>query len=128
MQCWVYGNSLENSLVAVVVPDKDAVLALCKKKNIAAPDLTTGCQDESIQSTILKDVRECCVGAGLRGYALFVHTYMHKCMHAYERNRQAGRQTDRHTHTNTVSWWRAVEAREEKVSPQKHMNVRSSPR
>ena len=28
MQCWVYGNSFENALVAVIVPDKDAVLGL----------------------------------------------------------------------------------------------------
>ena len=32
MQCWVYGNSFENALVAVIVPDKDAVLGLCRRK------------------------------------------------------------------------------------------------
>lgn len=30
MQCWVYGNSFENSLVAVIVPDKDAVWRICE--------------------------------------------------------------------------------------------------
>lgn len=79
MQCWVYGNSFENALVAVIVPDKDAVMGLCRRKNIAAADLAAACLAKSVQDTILTDVRECCVAAGLRGYehpkALYLETY-----------------------------------------------------
>lgn len=34
LQCWVYGNSFETSLVAIVAPDKDSVLSHCQKMGI----------------------------------------------------------------------------------------------
>jgi len=79
MQCWVYGNSFENSLVAVIVPDKDAVMGLCKRRGVAAADLSAACQDLSVQASILTDVRECCVAAGLRGYEHPKALYLETC-------------------------------------------------
>jgi len=67
LQSWVYGNSLEPALVAVVVPDKEAVLSWCKKHGISG-SLQQVCRDSRVQKMILSDIRECCVSASLRGY------------------------------------------------------------
>ncbi|KAJ1478341.1 hypothetical protein T484DRAFT_1817978, partial [Baffinella frigidus] len=66
LQAWVYGNSLENSLVCVVVPDPEPVLAFCKKHDIPG-DLEQVCADPSVHAAVLHDIREHCASAGLRG-------------------------------------------------------------
>mmetsp|Transcript_61802 Transcript_61802/g.145352 ORF Transcript_61802/g.145352 Transcript_61802/m.145352 type:complete len:776 (+) Transcript_61802:170-2497(+) len=77
MQCWVYGNSFEHSLVAVVVPEKDTVMRYCREHDIDE-DLSKVCSFPEVQEAIFKDIRDCCQEAGLRGYehpkAIYIET------------------------------------------------------
>jgi len=77
LQCWVYGNSFETSLVAVVAPDRDSILAQCAKMGIQG-DLAQVCTTDAVQKLIFDDMTACARSSGLRGYecpkAIFIET------------------------------------------------------
>mmetsp|Transcript_24029 Transcript_24029/g.48216 ORF Transcript_24029/g.48216 Transcript_24029/m.48216 type:complete len:241 (-) Transcript_24029:137-859(-) len=66
-QGWVYGNSFEHSLVAVVVPEQASVMKLCRELNIEG-DLAKVCSYPEVQDAVFHDIRERCQESGLRGY------------------------------------------------------------
>ena len=59
-QCFVYGDSLQNSLVAIVVPDEAPALAWAKDQNdsrLAQASFAEVCKSEQLKSAILSDIR-----------------------------------------------------------------------
>lgn len=55
-QSFVYGDSLKNNVVAIVVPDKDAVTAWGKAAGTANPDYDTICADEQFKKDLFADL------------------------------------------------------------------------
>lgn len=55
MQIWVYGNSLESTLVAVAVPN-EAVIKEWAKSNGSEDDMAKLCQDPKAQAYILSQL------------------------------------------------------------------------
>ena len=51
-QVWVYGNSFESSLVAVVVPNPDNVKALAQRLGVSG-DIATLCKDPKVVKGVL---------------------------------------------------------------------------
>jgi long-chain acyl-CoA synthetase len=54
-QSFVYGQSLESSLVAVVVPDSEFLMPWAEKNGIEG-DFAALCQDPTVVEAVLKDV------------------------------------------------------------------------
>lgn len=54
-QSFVYGNSLKNNVVAMVVPDKEAAKAWAKKKGISF-DFDSVCQSEEFKKELFDDL------------------------------------------------------------------------
>ncbi|CAM9678327.1 unnamed protein product [Chrysoparadoxa australica] len=67
-QSFVYGDSLKDSLVAVVVPDPDALLALGRNKGLERMDLRDLCTHDAIQKAVLEDIRASGIRAKLQGF------------------------------------------------------------
>jgi long-chain acyl-CoA synthetase len=69
-QCFVYGDSLQSSLVAIVVPDEDVVRGWAESN---APTLTKGsfdalCQSEILKSAIMSDIKKLSTKSSLHGF------------------------------------------------------------
>lgn len=59
-QCFVYGDSLQNSLVAIVVPDEEPALAWAKNQNdsrLAQASFAEACKSDVLKSTLLSDIK-----------------------------------------------------------------------
>lgn len=67
-QSFVYGDSLQNSLVAVLVPDAEALEKWCIKRGINLPTHAARCADNRVKTAILRDVAAMADGAKLQGF------------------------------------------------------------
>ena len=66
-QCFVYGDSLRAALVAVVVPDPDALLPWAAGRGLPQ-DLGRLCSDPSVTAAVLRSMLEEGRAAKLRGF------------------------------------------------------------
>ena len=66
-QSWVYGDSLRPQLVAVVVPDPEALQPWAASRRMTQ-DIATLCQDPQVKKAILKSMQEEGRAAGLKGF------------------------------------------------------------
>jgi long-chain acyl-CoA synthetase len=77
-QMFVYGDSLQNWLVGIVVPDEDAVRAYLRQSNVpmAGKPFQEICQDASIKDLIFKDMEQLAVDAKLNSYEKVKDIYL----------------------------------------------------
>ena len=68
-QCFVYGDSLQSALVALVVPDEEPTLAwAAKDEKLAGASFPQICQSDSLQKAILQDIQRLSQESGLHGF------------------------------------------------------------
>jgi long-chain acyl-CoA synthetase len=67
LQVFVYGDSLQSSLVAVVVPDPEALLPWAAERGIGG-DLGVLCANAHVRDAVLKSMQEQAREAQLRGF------------------------------------------------------------
>jgi long-chain acyl-CoA synthetase len=69
-QCFVYGDSLQSTLVAIVVPDEEMIRNWAESN---APKLSTAplaslCNDGAVRDVIMNDIHELSVKSMLQGF------------------------------------------------------------
>eukprot|EP00285_Hemiselmis_virescens_P006971 CAMPEP_0173389900 /NCGR_PEP_ID=MMETSP1356-20130122/13899_1 /TAXON_ID=77927 ORGANISM="Hemiselmis virescens, Strain PCC157" /NCGR_SAMPLE_ID=MMETSP1356 /ASSEMBLY_ACC=CAM_ASM_000847 /LENGTH=701 /DNA_ID=CAMNT_0014347181 /DNA_START=23 /DNA_END=2128 /DNA_ORIENTATION=+ len=69
-QIWIYGNSFENYVVAVVVPDKEVLMAWAADAGKNAASFEQLVADAEVQKVIFDDLLACGKAAKLRGFEL----------------------------------------------------------
>jgi long-chain acyl-CoA synthetase len=67
-QIFVTGNSLEASLVAVVVPNEEAAMAFARSNGLPADNLKQLCADHTFKEAVMFDLRTHAARAGLKGF------------------------------------------------------------
>jgi long-chain acyl-CoA synthetase len=69
-QAFVYGDSFQSCLVAIVVPDEDAVrnMLASEDPSLAKAPLSTICQSEKLKALLLKDIKRVAEKSGLLGF------------------------------------------------------------
>jgi long-chain acyl-CoA synthetase len=71
-QCFVYGDSLQSCLVALIVPEEDVVQTWWRSthadSNNAVPSLEALCQDQTLRRIVLDDVRRLSKESQLHGF------------------------------------------------------------
>jgi len=67
-QCFVYGDSFQNSLVAIVVPDEEAVGSWAKTAGKEGTSLAQLCLGNELKDAIMKDIVQYSKEAGLHGF------------------------------------------------------------
>ncbi len=67
-QIFVTGNSLEASLVAVVVPNEEHSLAFARSNGLPADNLKQLCADHTFKEAVMFDMRTHAARAGLKGF------------------------------------------------------------
>ena len=68
-QIWVYGNSFENCLVAIVVPGEEKLLAWAKEKGIAG-DYAAVCATPEANAMLLDELKKTGKDAKLKGFEI----------------------------------------------------------
>merc|ERR1711959_500148 len=68
-QIWVYGNSFENCLVAIVVPGEEKLLAWAKEKGIAG-DYAAVCKTPEANAMLLDELKKTGKDAKLKGFKI----------------------------------------------------------
>ena len=74
-QSFVYGDSLQSSLVAIVVPDEEPLRNLLASSNgdlasLAKASLPEICQNEAIKEVIMKEIHKVAKKNGLHGFEI----------------------------------------------------------
>lgn len=69
-QIFVYGDSLHSMLVAIVVPNPDALRLWARENHHADTPLATLCTDKAVKTMILKDLQARGKAAGLQGFEI----------------------------------------------------------
>ena len=70
-QCFVYGDSFQSSLVAIVVPDEEPVRLWARQQQEATASttsLTELCQNKALQEAIFNDIRRLSKESKLAGF------------------------------------------------------------
>lgn len=67
-QVFVYGDSYQSFLVAVVVPDEEVVMQWIAKKGIQKSNFIESCRDPSLKTEILGQIKACSKKNGLHGF------------------------------------------------------------
>jgi long-chain acyl-CoA synthetase len=67
-QVWVYGNSFQPSLVAVVVPDMDVLKPWADANGLSSADPVALCADPKVQELVLKDLTAEAKKGNLHGF------------------------------------------------------------
>ncbi|QDZ23683.1 acetyl-CoA synthetase-like protein [Chloropicon primus] len=68
-QVWVYGNSFENCLVAIVVPNEEKIMAWAKDKGVAG-DYATVCKTPEANEMILGELKKTGKESKLKGFEI----------------------------------------------------------
>lgn len=66
-QCFVYGDSLQSVLVAIVVPNVEHLEPWAKSQNITASSYAELCSKPEVNAAILKEMTEVGKKASLKG-------------------------------------------------------------
>jgi len=75
-QCFVYGDSLQSSLVAIVVPDEEYGNEWASLKNINQ-SFDTLCKEEIFQQTIMQNINHISKKNGLFGFETVKAIHIH---------------------------------------------------
>ncbi|KAL3163024.1 hypothetical protein ABBQ32_009451 [Trebouxia sp. C0010 RCD-2024] len=75
-QSFVHGDSLQPQLVAVVVPDPEALLPWAASRKMTQ-DMTALCSDPKVNKALLKSMQEEGRAAGLKGFEQVAAIYLH---------------------------------------------------
>eukprot|EP00299_Pterocystis_sp_00344_P018298 c9140_g1_i1.p1 GENE.c9140_g1_i1~~c9140_g1_i1.p1 ORF type:complete len:685 (-),score=162.54 c9140_g1_i1:51-2105(-) len=67
-QSFVYGDSLKNVLVAVIVPDAEELEKWCNQNNVKLPDHASRCKDKRVKAAITADIERLSTLAKLQGF------------------------------------------------------------
>lgn len=67
-QIFVYGDSLQSSLVAIVVPEEEVVMNWAKQQNLHEQSFDSLCRSERLNETILMDIETKSREMGLKGF------------------------------------------------------------
>ncbi len=67
-QVFVTGNSLEATLVAIVVPSEEAAMAFARSNSLAVDNLKQLCSDHTFKEAVMFDLRTHAARAGLKGF------------------------------------------------------------
>eukprot|EP00283_Hemiselmis_rufescens_P007943 CAMPEP_0173430042 /NCGR_PEP_ID=MMETSP1357-20121228/8569_1 /TAXON_ID=77926 /ORGANISM="Hemiselmis rufescens, Strain PCC563" /LENGTH=704 /DNA_ID=CAMNT_0014394313 /DNA_START=78 /DNA_END=2192 /DNA_ORIENTATION=+ len=69
-QIWVYGNSFENYVVCIVVPDKEVLVGWASDNGKGGKSFAELTNDKEVQKMMFDDLIACGKGAKLRGFEL----------------------------------------------------------
>lgn len=75
-QIFVYGHSLKNSLVGVIVPEEKAILMYAKQNNLDL-DFKSLCKNSLVKEAILQSINQLGRQRGLKGFELVKDIYLH---------------------------------------------------
>mmetsp|Transcript_25604 Transcript_25604/g.59075 ORF Transcript_25604/g.59075 Transcript_25604/m.59075 type:complete len:245 (+) Transcript_25604:1404-2138(+) len=67
-QCFVYGDSFQNFLVACVVPDEEVVNQWAQGRNRPPAAFRSLCADSALKEAVMEDVRAISAKEGLQGF------------------------------------------------------------
>mmetsp|Transcript_10719 Transcript_10719/g.29535 ORF Transcript_10719/g.29535 Transcript_10719/m.29535 type:complete len:686 (+) Transcript_10719:30-2087(+) len=68
-QAFVHGDSLQTSLVAVIVPDEEVVIPkYTKQEGMAGKSFEDLCQSKQLKADLMADIRQLSQGSGLHGF------------------------------------------------------------
>eukprot|EP00592_Proboscia_alata_P007397 CAMPEP_0194357300 /NCGR_PEP_ID=MMETSP0174-20130528/4799_1 /TAXON_ID=216777 /ORGANISM="Proboscia alata, Strain PI-D3" /LENGTH=633 /DNA_ID=CAMNT_0039127253 /DNA_START=221 /DNA_END=2122 /DNA_ORIENTATION=- len=67
-QCFVYGDSYQSCLVAIIVPDEDVVTSWSSERGNTNTTLSQLCQDAQLRSEIMQDIKTVSKTNGLHGF------------------------------------------------------------
>jgi len=67
-QVFVTGNSLEATLVAIIVPNEEAGMNFARINGIPAENLAQLCEDHTFKEAVMFDLRTHAARAGLKGF------------------------------------------------------------
>lgn len=67
-QIFVYGDSLQSSLVAIVVPEEEVVMSWAAKTEAKKAPFTEHCQSSLLSDVIMLDIRRLSMDNGLHGF------------------------------------------------------------
>lgn len=71
MQAFVYGDSLQSTLVAIIVPDPDALLALARELGYGdSLEMETLCSDQGLADKLLAHLKKVAHHGGLKGFEI----------------------------------------------------------
>mmetsp|Transcript_66083 Transcript_66083/g.162657 ORF Transcript_66083/g.162657 Transcript_66083/m.162657 type:complete len:793 (-) Transcript_66083:350-2728(-) len=68
-QAFVYGNSFETCVVAIIVPDKDTLMPYAASKGIRG-SMADVCKNQEIKKFIFDDMIACAKAVGIKGYEI----------------------------------------------------------
>jgi long-chain acyl-CoA synthetase len=71
-QAFVYGDSFQSALVAILVPDEDSVrnMLASEDPSLAKASLSTICQSDKLKVFILKEIKRVAKESGLLGFEI----------------------------------------------------------
>ncbi|XP_049876509.1 long-chain-fatty-acid--CoA ligase 5-like [Pectinophora gossypiella] len=75
-QIVVYGESLKSCIIAIVVPNREALIDWSLINNIGGP-CTSLCQDKRVKNAVLKDMQEIGRNADLKSFEQVKDIYLH---------------------------------------------------
>lgn len=75
-QLWVYGNSFESCLVAVIVPTEDALKSWAASANLEARDRRSICKDPKTREWLLSEITRTGKEGKLKGFQLVKAVYV----------------------------------------------------
>jgi long-chain acyl-CoA synthetase len=77
-QCFVYGDSLQSALVAIIVPDEDPVRiwAAARHESIAKEPFEKICKSEELREAIMSDIRKLSKESKLNGFETVKAIYL----------------------------------------------------
>ncbi len=75
-QIFVYGNSLKNNLIAIVVPEEERIFEWAKENN-CEQDMRTLCQNSELNAYILKNINDLGKEDGLKGFEQVKRIHLH---------------------------------------------------
>ncbi|KNC98236.1 uncharacterized protein SPPG_06636 [Spizellomyces punctatus DAOM BR117] len=75
-QSFVYGDSLQATLVAIIVPDEDVIKQWVISKGLPSKPLAELCQDQAVRKAVLKELEDYGRAEGLKGFENVKNIYL----------------------------------------------------
>lgn len=76
-QIFVYGDSFQSHLVAVVIPEPASITALAKELSLSNQDIEALCKDPKVKEAYLKELGKVGKDAKFRGFEFVKNVYLH---------------------------------------------------
>lgn len=67
-QCFVYGDSFQNYVVAIVVPDEEPVRMWAQKAGLEKLSFAELCRSPQLKEAVMDDIRKLSKASGLHGF------------------------------------------------------------